>query len=83
MLRGPGGVLGCCGKADQLVESSRQREASSEDSWGPGCEEWMVMVVDGRAGREEGVVTVLVLELLWQQASEAEGRVGEGVELQL
>lgn len=32
MLRGPGGVLGCCGKADQLVESSRQREASSEDS---------------------------------------------------
>lgn len=43
----------------------------------------MVMVVDGRAGREEGVVAVLVLELLWQRASEAEGRVGEGVELQL
>lgn len=25
MLRGPGGVLGCCGEADQLVESSWQR----------------------------------------------------------
>lgn len=38
----------------------------------------MVMVVDGRAsqsaGCEEGVVAVLVLVLLWQQASEA----GEG-----
>lgn len=43
----------------------------------------MVMVVDGRAGQsvgcEEGVVAVLVLVLLWQQASEAGGR----VELQL
>lgn len=45
------------------------------------------MVVDGRAGwcagRGEGVVAALVLELLWRQASEAEGRLGEGVELQL
>lgn len=24
MLRGPGGVLGCCGKADRLMESSWQ-----------------------------------------------------------
>lgn len=41
--------------------------------------------VDGRAGRcvghEEGVVAVLILVLLWQQASEAGG--GGRVELQL
>lgn len=67
MLCGPGGVLGCCGKAGQLVESSWLRLES----------ERMVMVVDGQAGQsagcEEGVVAVLVLVLLWQQASEAGG----------
>lgn len=76
MLRGPGGVSGCCGKAGQLVCGGELRLE-------PGCAEWMVMVVDGRAGRsvgcEEGVVAVLALVLLWQQASEAGGR----VELQL
>lgn len=71
MLRGPGGVSGCCGKAGQLAELRLE----------PGCEEWMVMVVDGRAGRSVGCeVCVLILVLPWQQASEA----GRGrVELQL
>ena len=79
MLRGPGGVSSCCGKAGQLVESG----------WGAGplfkelrmrpCrEEWMVMMVSGRAGRsvgcEEGVVVVLALVFLWQQACKAGGR---------
>lgn len=40
----------------------------------------MEIVVDGQAGRsagqKEGAVAVLVLKLLWQQASEAEGRGG-------
>lgn len=44
MLRGPGGVSGCCGKAGQLAELRLE----------PGCEEWMLMVVDGRAGRSVG-----------------------------
>lgn len=42
--------------------------------------DWMVMAVDGRAGRsvgcEVGTAAVLVLVLLWQQASEAGGREG-------
>lgn len=32
MLRGPGGVSGCCGKAGQLVEGSWQRGPSDEES---------------------------------------------------
>lgn len=68
MLRRPGGVFGCCGKADQLAESSWQEPCCNKDRE----ERWWWRRRAGLSeGHEEGVVAVLILVLLWQQASEA------------
>lgn len=74
MLCGPGGVLGCCGKAGQLVDSCWQQGRLTVRRAEFG--------VRLRGVDDDGTVdgaAVLVLVLLWQQASEAGGR----VELQL
>lgn len=60
MLCGPGGVLGCCGKAGQLVNSGWQRGrlVTRAES---GCVEGVMMVVDGVGAKAARRVWLLSL----------------------